>query len=338
MSLLHEPIDYSIVICTYNPDERLLKRCLDAVYHLDTTGIKTEVILVDNNSAVPINTLPYVKEYLKKISPIKIIMVAAQGIKNARIGAIKEANGKFILYFDSDNEPERDYLQELNKLNKQFPKVAAIGPGDVKVDFIDGIDKNIEDYARLVFQDRHEVAIKFAGLRDWQSSYPFGTGLCVYSFLLKEYVSLSRQGKFTLSGGNGSQLTSGDDTQMVLLCINKGYAAGVSPSLKIKHIIPKDRANYKYLQRLAYGKGLCYESCLAQIFPEHKKKLQKEIISRPKFLRRTLEKYFNAKLSSDPHKIFELIQFIALNAGAYLALNKPVPGSIKRIVNYLKLD
>lgn len=338
MTLIKYDIDYSIVICTYDPEERLLKRCLDAVCNLDIDGITTEVILVDNNSTIAVNSLQYVLQFLKKIPFIRTIMVPAQGLKHARIAAIKEARGRHIVFFDSDNEPEKDYLQELKKLNEKFPEVAALGPGDVSVDFIDGIDKKIEDYARIAFQERHEKAIKFSGLREWQSCYPFGTGLCINSFLLKEYVNLSREGRFTMPGRTGNQLTSGDDTQMVLLCISKGYAAGVSPALKIKHIIPETRANYEYLQRLAYGTGLCYETCMVQVFPEYKDELEMKIFSSSKFFRRVLKKYVKVRLNSDPYTIFDLIQFISLNAGAYIALNKPVPASIRQVVKYLKLD
>lgn len=337
MSPLNETIDYSLVISTCNPDERLLKRCLNAVYNLDITGITTEVILVDNNSSTPLSSLPYVKEFLKKVPAIKIILVAAQGLRNARIAAIHETKGQYIVYFDYDNEPESDYLQELKKLNQQFPQIAALGPGDVSVDFVDGIDKKIENYARIAFRERHETMIKFSGLQEWQACYPFDVGLCISSALLKEYASLAREGKFTIQGVNGKQLTTGDDTQMVLLCVNKGYGAGVSPKLRIRHNIPEARANYKYLQQYVFGAGLCYENCMAQVFSEYKEKLSQEIISNSKFFRLTINKYVKTIFKPDPHNTFDLIQFVSLNAGAYLALNRPVPSSIKRLINYLKL-
>lgn len=338
MSLINYDIDYSIVICTYNPDERLLKRCLHAVYNLDTDGITTEVILVDNNSLIPVESLPYIREYIRKIPFMKALMVAVQGAHYARIAAISEARGKYIIYFDYDSEPKSDYLQELKKLNTKYPQVAALGPGDVTIDFIDGIEKSIESYARIAYREQHEEAIKFSRVREWHACYPLGNGLCTYTFLLKEYISLTRQGKFNLPDRKGKEFTSAEDTQMVLLCISKGYFAGVSPTLQIKHIIPKTRANDKYLQRLAYGTGICYETCLVQVFPKHKNRLKHEIISESKFSRRTLKKFIKARLSSDPHKIFDLVQFIALNAGVYIALHKPVPALIKRIIKYLKLE
>ena len=331
-------VDYSIVICTYNPDERLLKRCLNAVHNLDTTGISTEVILVDNNSQVPVETLSYVRDYLAKIRSMKIMLVVKQGVKYARMAAIEQATGKHIVYFDYDNEPESNYLQALKRLNAQYPQVGALGPGNVVVDFIDGIDKTIESYGRVAFQERHEETIKFAGVPEWQPYYPFGTGLCTFAFLLKEYVQMAKQEKFTMPGRKADQLTSGEDTQMILFCISKGYFAGVSPDLKIKHIIPESRANFKYLQRLAYGTALCYQTCLVQVFPGHKNKLKQQVISESKFSTTALKKYLQARLNSDPVKMFDLIQFISLNAGVYEALAKPVPSPVKKIIKNLKLN
>ncbi len=86
MPLISEPIDYSIVICVCNPDERLFKRCLDSVARLDISGLTTEVILVDNDSKLPLNSLHYVKDFLTKVRSVKTIMVAAHGVKNARLG------------------------------------------------------------------------------------------------------------------------------------------------------------------------------------------------------------------------------------------------------------
>ncbi|MDQ2719283.1 MAG: glycosyltransferase [Bacteroidota bacterium] len=331
-------IDYSIIICTYNPDDRILKRCLESVYQLDTKDFETEVILVDNNSLIPVESLPYVKEYGEKIPFMKVLRVKKQGVKYARMAAIAEAKGKYIVYIDYDNEPEKDYLLELKKLHIQFPQVAAWGPGDVAVDFIDGIDDEIENYARIAFQERHDEKVCIARETQWQPCYPFGTGLCTFSFLLKEYVRLAKQGKFTMHGRRGNKLSSGEDTQMVLLCISKDYFAGVSPTLKLKHIIPKTRANYQYLKRLAYGTALSYDTCYVQVFPQNKNELQQKIISGAKFSRRIIKKYLNAKMHFKSEKIFELANYTGQHAGVYLALKRPLPVFIKRFIKYLKLE
>nr|MDQ6890292.1 hypothetical protein [Bacteroidota bacterium] len=187
------------------------------------------------------------------------------------------------------------------------------------------------------FQERHDTTIKFASLPEWQSCYPFGTGLCTLTFLLKEYNNLARRGKFTLQGRKANLLTSGEDTQMVLLCIYNGYFAGVSPTLKIRHIIPEARANYQYLKKLAYGTGMAYETSMLQVFPEYSEKLQAGLLSRSKFTRRVIKKYVAAKMSADPFKVLELTNFIAANASAYVALDKPIPPLVKKIIQELNL-
>lgn len=338
MLLEDEEIDYSIVICTYNPDERVLKRCLDAVQKFDLNNLSTEVILVDNNSKIPAKDLPYIKKYIEAIPYMYILHVEQQGVQYARIEAIKKSRGKYIVYIDYDNEPSPDYLQQLSILNKQYPQVAAWGPGHVSVDFIDGVSTKYESYARTVLQERHEQQLSFANAEEWQTCYPFGTGLCTYSSILKEYVTLAELGKFTLPGRKGNKLTSGEDTQMVLLCISKGYFAGVSPTLKLKHVIPGSRTSKQYFKRLAYGTGISYETCMLQVFPQQEKRLQQIILPPDKFARKAIKKFIKAKLSFKPFKTFELVSFIASNAGVYVALNKPLPSIVEKMIKYLHAE
>jgi len=337
MPLESREIDYSIIICTYNPDERLLKRCLHAVQQLDRRSISTEVILVDNNSAAPVANLPFVQACMAQVPAMQILHVQEQGLKYARIAGIEAAAGRYIVYFDDDNEPESDYLQGLRRLHAQYPQVAAWGPGHVWVDFIDGIAPDIADYAHIAFQERHNGNTAFAAIPEWQACYPFGTGLCISTGLLKEYVARIGAGQLTLSGRQGRLLSSGDDTQMVLLCISKGYAAGISPLLKIKHIIPAKRCSYQYLQRLAYGTGVCYETCLLQVFPERRQQLEQRLLPAARFSRRVLKQYLRSRWRADFFKTIALINYISVQAGVYMALDKPVPGPVNKILKHLKV-
>lgn len=330
-------VDYSIVICAYNPDKRILQRCLDAVSNLKTEDLTIEVILVDNNSTTPLKSVDWVNEYLKKIPNMQILTVLQQGVKYARMAAIEMAQGGHIVYIDYDNEPESDYLLELQKLNTQYPQVAAWGPGIVTVDFIDGVDPSLYEYAKIAFQERKDDRIAFSNDHDWQPHYPFGTGLCTDSNLLKEYVQLAKAGRFTLSGRNGDQLSSGEDTQMVLLCVSKGFNAGVSPGLKLKHIIPGERANFNYLKRLAYGTSLCYYTCKLQVFPEYREQMTRDIIPASRFVRHSLKKWFKLKKDTNLEQTFEFINYLGLNAGMFFALNKPLPTVVKLIVKNMKL-
>ena len=331
-------IDYSIVICSYNPDERILSRCLEAVLHLDKKGLNIEVLLIDNNSKIKLSDVEYIKPYEEKLENFRIILEEKQGLTFARIAGIEAAIGNYIVFFDDDNEPDQKYLQELFALNSQYSNVAVWGPGTICVDFIDGIDAIIEENGKNAFQERHEAHITYANIRSWQSCYPYGTGMSVKTVFLKEYAVSVHEGLLTSVGRSGNSMSSGEDVQIVLQCLKKGAAAGVSPGLKVNHIIPAKRANYEYIKKLIFGACIGAGTCTIEVLPEYKQVLQNEIIDESKFTRRVLKGYYRLYLKKDKNKMFDFVRYVAFNSGIYLALGKPIPKRIHSIIKKLKLD
>lgn len=329
-------MDYTLIICTYNPDERILLRCFAAVDALQLNALSREVIVVDNNSTQPILSNSAYALYLSKPG-WRLLEVAQQGVQYARIAAIREAKGKFIVYIDADNEPQRNYLLQHQQLTKDYPEVGAWGPGRVEVDFIDGVLPHLRQYAATAFQQRGDKGATFNYSTDWQTCYPFGTGLCMPANILKRYVELADAGRFTLPGRTGHQLNSGEDTQMILLALQLGYAAGVSELLQLTHIIPASRANEQYLKRLAYGTSSCYWVCQAQVFPEKKPQIERQKLKWRRFIKQAYRRWWLARKSKDPHQLFELAAFIGNNSSNYFALGQPVPYPIKWLVRKLEL-
>jgi glycosyltransferase involved in cell wall biosynthesis len=333
----NQGIDYSILICTYNPDERLLQRCLNAVLQLQCEGFTREIILVDNNSAVPLGSLPYIQSFLAMEPALKLISVKEQGLVHARIGGFEAARGKYIVFFDDDNEPAADYLLELNKLFSAYPEVAVWGPGNIWVDFIDGIDRRIEDFARKVCQERHEERLAYANVPQWQDCYPFGTGLCISALFMRRFVAAVQGGEFTLPGRKGNSLSSGEDTQMVLFCIRGGASAGVAPALKLHHIIPAKRANHRYIKRLVYHTRVVYETCMVQVFPAYRARVEENYITAATFVRRTFKLCLRTAFGPGPLKRFDLVYYIASVNATYRVLDKPVPSFVRGVLKLLNV-
>lgn len=329
-------MDFSIIICTYNPDELLLKRCLRAVTHLIIGGFTAEVILVDNNSKESLIDVNYVQDFIKNTPGSKLLLVKEQGLSHARIAGIQESKGRWIVFFDDDNEPDAAYLTALDGLCEKYPNVVAWGPGNVFVDFVGGIRNDLEFFAREAFQERFESNVTYSNQRTWQSCYPFGTGLCIQKSYLNAYMALVEQGQFTLSGRKGKQLTSGEDTQMVLFCVSKGAAAGVAPGLRLTHIVPEKRTTFEYLKRLTYGTSICYSTCVSEVFPDHMAYLQKHTVPKKRFITKSLKKYFLLSFSGKPKKSFDLISYIGAVSGDYKVLNIPVPQIVAWILKKLK--
>lgn len=329
-------IDFSILICIYNPDIRLLSKCIEAVKALDTTNISSEVILVDNNSNPGLETYPIVQDARKTLPNLVTLIEPKQGISHARVTGIKAARGKHIVVFDGDNDPHGDYLQVLSKLIKQHSSVGAWGPGNVWVNFIDGVEEVLQPKAMELFQERHDNFTVFACLRSWEDCYPFGTGLCIKTEHALSYVNLFDNGHFTLKGREGNRLSSGEDTQMVLSCIVNGDAAGRSPDLKINHVIPANRANFDYMKRLRYGLNIDYDLTIKQVIPEYRvnfgRQLKKSFWHSVKIYRKLIK----AVITNNPERIIDLISHCSIRAGAYQAMERPIPAALKRILKMLK--
>jgi len=259
-----------------------------------------------------------------------------QGISHARVAGIKAARGRYIVVFDGDNDPHADYLQVLSKLIQQHSSVGAWGPGNVWVDFIDGVNEELKVKAMEMFQERHDDFTIFACLRSWEDCYPFGTGLCLRKEHALSYVNLFENGHFTLKGREGSRLTSGEDTQMVLSCIVNGEGAGRSPDLKINHVIPANRANLDYMKRLAYGLHIDYDLTIKQVMPEYKVNFGHPLRKSIRHSIRIYKKMIKAILANDTGKTIDLISHCSIRAGAYQAMERPIPAALRRVLRIVK--
>ncbi|WP_292822505.1 glycosyltransferase [Methanobrevibacter sp.] len=118
-------IKLSIIIPVYNV-EKYLEECLDSV--LNQTLKETEIICIDDGSTD--NSLNILKEYSKKDKRVKIITKENGGQASARNLGIKEAQGEYIAFVDSDDFIEPEMFEKLytkskdNKLDLAMCKIA----------------------------------------------------------------------------------------------------------------------------------------------------------------------------------------------------------------------
>ena len=129
--------NFTIIICTYNPDEILLKRLLNAVSLLSMPKeSEIEVLIIDNNSAIPVKNLLFVSDFLTQSKQSQVIHETKQGLTSARITGIEHARFETIIFFDDDNEPKSDYLLHCQSVLAKNSRLACVGPGTISVDFV----------------------------------------------------------------------------------------------------------------------------------------------------------------------------------------------------------
>ena len=163
------------------------------------------------------------------------------------------------------------------------------------------------------------------------------------SYLI-DYTQKVKQNEYNAVGRKGNLLSGGEDLQIVLFCVNEAAAAGVSPILKVNHLIPQKRANMDYIKKLMFAVSVSYHKTADEVLAEYKEKLIDTSANVVKFSFKTLLKYIRDSLSNNQIKTLESLNSIGLECGHYITINKPIPWIVIRVLklygiksDYLKL-
>ena len=258
---------FSIIICTYNPNLIIFNKLINSILRINNLSPGNEVIIVDNNSTNSLEKFSNIQN-LSNLD-IKVIKEDKPGLTSARIAGIKITKYEWIVFFDDDNEPEPDYIIKATSAINKYLKVGAWGPGNINVVYSDNADEWLETKKDL-FQQRNEIITSFAGTKNWQSCYPFGTGMIINRKIAFEYADRVESGRYTLTDRKGKSLSSGGDVQLVLTAIDIGYEAGTIAGMSLNHLIDSSKANLSYLVKQQYGTASAYVNAYNQVFIKDK--------------------------------------------------------------------
>ena len=104
-------VDLSIIVPVYNV-EKYIKKCIDSLINQKSLNFKYEIICVNDGSND--RSLEILKSYERQCKEkIKIIDIENRGVSNARNIGLKNANGKFIAFVDSDDWVEESFVRNL---------------------------------------------------------------------------------------------------------------------------------------------------------------------------------------------------------------------------------
>ncbi len=258
---------FSVVVCSYNPECTILERLVTAIAKLNApVSLPVEYIFIDNNSSTPISSHPALATFLAKEANSKCITEEQAGLTEARTRGFREAVYEWIVFFDDDNEPEKNYLVNLEKTIGINPEVVCWGPADINVEFLT-VDKN-NDWLlskKFYFQERSWGKTEFGVNDTWQYYFPYGTGLVVHCSVMQEYTDRIQNGQYSLSDRKGKSLSSGGDLQIVLTATNMGLPVGTIKGLSVNHLIAPKKSRVSYLERQVYGTSSSYVAAHKQV-------------------------------------------------------------------------
>lgn len=113
---------HSIIVPAYNTGEAI-RRCIDSI--VAQTYDNWELIIVDDGSRDA--TPAIIDEYATKDKRINAVHISNGGVSNARNVGIEHAKGEYVMFVDSDDWIEPDYLQQVERYMDDDADVYMLG-------------------------------------------------------------------------------------------------------------------------------------------------------------------------------------------------------------------
>lgn len=238
----------SVIICTHNPRLDYLNRVLEALKFQTLSKHIWELLLVDNASEKILSS----RIDLSWHPQARHIKEDELGLTPARLRGIREAQGEILVFVDDDNILDNDYLEVVLKISTDYPFIGVWG-GQIRPEFEIEPPNWIEPYLGA-------LAIREFSRDNWSNfighnqSTPCGAGLCIRKKIGEYYMSRTTQDICIKKlDRSGNQLTSCGDSDIAYTACDIGLGTGQFTALKLTHLIPTNRLQKDYIQRLIEG-------------------------------------------------------------------------------------
>lgn len=145
-------VTVSIIVPVYNVG-KYISKCLDSILSQDFTDY--ELILVNDGSED--NSLDICNSYLKKDSRIVVISQENQGVSSARNRGLDIARGIYVVFIDSDDYVEDNYLSTLisiiieNKVDVGICSYSKVFQAGVKNEMLIGKNMYLNQESMLIY-------------------------------------------------------------------------------------------------------------------------------------------------------------------------------------------
>ncbi len=235
---------FTVVMCSHNPNRDYINRAIYALQHQTLSANFWEFLLIDNNSAQPINNWANLSWHPNS----RIIVEKEIGLTKARVNGINHAKGQWLVFVDDDNVLNYDFLEAAHNIIIENPRLGAFG-GTANGEFEVPPDASVLHYLEIIAV-RKIKTIAIGNFYEWRNT-PAGAGLVIRKQIADHYVSQLHQSESRLNlDRKGESLMSAGDIDMAYTSIDLGYLNGLFPQLVLTHIIPKNRVSKEYLIKL----------------------------------------------------------------------------------------
>lgn len=239
----------SVIICTHNPNVRLLNEVLDALRSQTIEPTSWELLIIDNASDNPVIKSIDVSWHQQT----RIVPEAKLGLTNARVRGIVESDGELLIFVDDDNLLDSDYLQKCLTIADQHPNLGAWG-GNLVPRYEVPPPHWFHQFAHLL-AIRTIANDKWCNIPEWSiGACPSGAGMCIRRSVAEKYVEICTSDPLrAVLDRTGTCLMGYGDLDMAFTSCEMGMGTGVFTTLSLTHVIPRTRIEKSYLLKLEEG-------------------------------------------------------------------------------------
>lgn len=235
-------MEFSVIICTYNRIEGLLKTLKSLERQKLPKNFSWEIVVVDNNSTD--DTAERIVE-LRKRSALKIEYVkeCAQGLSHARNKGLKVAKGEYLLFIDDDELADENLVKEVYNTFLYY-KCDCVG-GKIhlrpEIEMPRWLKKELWGF--LTYLDYGDYVFEMNARR-----YPFGGNMAFRKEVFKKI------GGFNVSlGRKGKKLFGGEEVELFQRLLTAGGKGVYQPKALIHHITNRSRFRKSYFRTLQFN-------------------------------------------------------------------------------------
>ena len=232
----------SVIIPTHNPRKDYLEQVLGALAGQTFDRSKWELVIVDNASS----EMGDGRWEMGGIPNARIVREERLGLTNARLRGFAETTGEIIVLVDDDNVLAPDYLEQVVRIGKEHPKMGTWS-GAIDLVLEPGSPQPAEKLRHLLCERKVERAV-WSNDRSHFAATPWGAGECIRRKVAEAYADkVAREPRRRQLDLQGKDLVYGGDTDIAYTGCEMGYAMGLFPELKVRHLTPPTRCTEEYL-------------------------------------------------------------------------------------------
>lgn len=241
-------IALSVIICTHNPREDYLHRTLEGLRAQSLPVNRWELLLIDNASKEPLANKFDISWHPRS----RHIHEGTIGLTAARMRGIRESVGGLLVCVDDDNELSSGYLADAAQIAQSHPFLGVFGAACIEAEF----EVEPASWSRPFLP---MLALRSEADDLWSNDIkggfkPYGAGLCIRRDVAEAFFGKAENDPRRLAlGRRGSSLASCEDYDIAKVATELGSGFGIFASLRVKHLIAKERLTKAYLLRLQGG-------------------------------------------------------------------------------------